>query len=385
MANADAAPPPPDAEARARARAYAREHVTDPRLASTVAPGFDAPFFQAGLAGYSDGAMRLIARAHGAPFCITEALLDRKLVDGGRGKRQEDPDLLQKEARGLGDLEENAIARLDDHPVAGQVMGTEPEWMAQGAVALAEMGYDVVDVNLACPVKKIRKRRRGGHFLAAPDDAIDILRAVRDAVPANIPCTVKLRRAFDDTPKMAQAFERIFDAAYEIGYAVATVHARTVEQKYNGPARWPFLRELTHRYPDRLIFGSGDVWTVDDVFLMLADTGVHAVSVARGCIGNPWIFRQARALMAARDVVAPTLEEQRDVLLTHHRFAMHLYGERSATRQMRKFGIRFSAHHPFAPEDVRRAFTRVDSAAAWSGVLALHYATPVTSAARAGA
>lgn len=383
MANADAPPPPPDAPARARARAYARQHVTDPRLASTVAAGFDAPFFQAGLAGYSDGAMRLIARAHGAPFCITEALLDRKLVDGGRGKRQEDPDLLQKEARGLGDLEENAVARLDDHPVAGQVMGTEPEWMARGAVALAEMGYDVVDVNLACPVKKIRKRRRGGHFLAAPDDAIAILQAVRDAVPAQIPCTVKLRRAFDDTPAMALAFERIFDAAYEIGYAVATVHARTVEQKYNGPARWPFLHDLVQRYPDRLIFGSGDVWTVDDIFLMLADTGVHAVSVARGCIGSPWIFRQARALMTGGDVVAPTLAEQRDVLLTHHTLAMRLYGERSATRQMRKFGIRFSTHHPFAPNDVRRAFTRVDGADAWTAVLETHY-TPERAASVAG-
>ncbi len=371
MPNADAPPPPPDAAARARARAFARDYTLDPRLA-TLAPSFDAPFFQAGLAGYSDGAMRLVARQHGCPFCITEALLDRKLTDGGRGKRQEDPDLLQLEARGLGDPAENRAATLDDHPVAGQLMGTEPEPMARGAEALVEMGYDVIDVNLACPVKKIRKRRRGGHFLAAPDDAVAVLKAVREAVPAGIPCSVKLRRAFDDTPEMALAFERIFDAAYGLGYTVATVHARTVQQKYNGPARWPFLADLVRRYPDRLVFGSGDVWAVEDIFGMLEQTGVAAVSVARGCIGNPWIFTQARAMLAGRPPQAPTVTEQCDVLRTHHRLAMQLYGEVSATRQMRKFGIRFSAHHPHA-EEVRRAFTRVSSAAAWAAVLADWY------------
>lgn len=371
MANADGAPPPPDAAARARAAATARTLRVDPRLAA-LAPGFDAPFFQAGLAGYSDGAMRLIARAHGAPFCVTEALLDRKLVHGGRGKRQEDPDLLAREARGLGDVDENAVARLDDHPVAGQVMGTEPEWMALGARALADMGYDVIDVNLACPVKKIRRRRRGGHFLAAPDDAIDVLRAVREAVPAHVPCSVKLRRAFDDTPEMTHAFERIFDAAYDLGYAVATVHARTVAQKYVGPSRWPFLTALVQRYPDRLIFGSGDVWTVWDIFAMLAQTGVQAVSVARGCIGNPWIFTQARALMRGEAPASPPPAEQRAVLLAHHRLAMQLYGERSATRQMRKFGIQFSRHHP-DPRTVHRAFARVETAADWQAVLATHY------------
>jgi hypothetical protein len=160
-----------------------------------------------------------------------------------------------------------------------------------------KMNYDVIDVNLACPVKKIKKSNRGGHFLAYPDDAIEILRAVRDVVPANIPCTVKLRRAYDDTPEMAERFEQIFAACYEIGYAWAVVHCRTVQQKYLGPGKWEFLRDLCARYPDRVIFGSGDIWTAADIFRMHEYTGVHGVSVARGCIGNPWIFTQARALM----------------------------------------------------------------------------------------
>ena len=107
-----------------------------------IVPGFDAPFFQAGLAGYSDGAMRLVARRHGCPYCVTEALLDRTLINGGKGRRKEDPDLLEREARpAISDQpahearslrnrrsggEPKAAAGLDDHPIAGQIMGTHP-------------------------------------------------------------------------------------------------------------------------------------------------------------------------------------------------------------------------------------------------------------------
>ena len=116
------------------------------------------------------------------------------------------------------------------------------------------------------------------------------------------------------SPEMAANFERIFDAAYEMGYAWATVHCRTVEQKYLGPGRWEFLRDLVRRRPDRVIFGSGDVWTVLDIFRMIDMCGVHGVSVARGCIGNPWIFRQAREMMAGRAPIGPSIADQRALL-----------------------------------------------------------------------
>ena len=97
----------------------------DPRIPAAV-PGFDAPFFQAGLAGYSDGAMRLVARMHGAPFCVTEALLDRTLINGGKGRRKEDPDLIASEI-GMGEIEDNCAAGVGDHPLAGQIMGSWPD------------------------------------------------------------------------------------------------------------------------------------------------------------------------------------------------------------------------------------------------------------------
>ena len=346
---------------------------TDSRLSARV-PGFDRPFFQAGLAGYSDGAMRLVARAHGCPYCITEALLDLTLINGGKGRRKEDPDLIATEC-GMGDLEENRVAGLDDHPSAGQIMGTRPEEMARGAEILVRMGYDVIDVNLACPVKKIRKHNRGGHFLAHPEDGIKVLQAVRDAVPADIPCTVKMRRAFDDTPEMAANFDRIFDAAYDMDYAWATVHCRTVKQKYKGPGRWEALRSLVERHPDRVILGSGDIWEVDDIFAMLEYCGVHAVSVARGCIGNPWIFRQACQLMGGESPTLPTIEEQRDVLLRHHEYSVVIHGEARAGRMMRKFGIKFAAHHP-TPDLVKADFIQCSSALEWRSVISRHYGEP---------
>jgi tRNA-dihydrouridine synthase len=228
--------------------------------------------------------------------------------------------------------------------------------------------FAAIDVNLACPVKKIDRKARGGHWLTEPAGAIAILKAVRAAVPPQIPCSVKLRRAYDDTPEMARCFEQVFDGAFEAGYSWATVHARTVEQRYIGPSRWAFLRDLCARKPGAVIFGSGDVWEAADIFRMIAYTGVAAVSVARGAIGNPWIFRQAREMMAGRPPSAPTLMEQRRALKDHFDLSVALHGEKHAGRMMRKFGIKFAQHHP-TPEAVKARMVAVNSTADWLSVL----------------
>lgn len=416
----------------------------DPRLPALI-PGFDAPFFQAGLAGYSDAAMRIIARRHGCPMCITEALLDRTLLAGGRGFDKAD----------LGDLHDNIPGGVEDTPLAGQIMGSDPREMAAAAVKMVEQrtrtekayrmlayagnpdatfapsesqakptapiqldpteglgddsascgddscdpldiiraeqqfladshpdahprshskrSFEVIDVNLACPVKKIEKKARGGHWLAEPKGAIKILEAVREAVPANVVCSLKIRRSFDDTPEMVDNFHTIFNAAYDMGYSFATVHARTVEQKYVGPSRWTFLKDLRAKHPTKLIFGSGDVWTAEDIFLMIGYAGMSAVSVARGCIGNPWIFRQARQMLAGQAPTKPTIAEQRAALEGHFQLSLAVtrrfrHGEEATSKMMRKFGIRFAAHHPRA-EDARLRFIAVKSTADWMSVL----------------
>jgi len=330
-----------------------------PEMVSIDKLTLDAPFFQAGLAGYSDGAMRLVARRHGCPYAVTEAMLDHFLIRGGKGLKQ---------------------AELDDadHPIAGQLMGSHPDEIAQAANILVSFGYDVIDINLACPVKKIRKKSRGGHLLQVPDEAIEILTSVREAVRSTTPCTVKLRRGSDDSPQSLANFYKIFEAAIELGYAGATVHGRTVEQKYLGPSKWSFLRDLVARYQhieNFGIFGSGDIWTATDIFDMISQTQVKAVSVARGCIGNPWIFAQARALLRGDMHTAqhpPTLDQQHRVLLDHFELSVALHGERTASMMMRKFGIKFSRHHPNS-DAVAKAFITVKSLDAWLDVLNEHY------------
>ncbi len=364
----------------------------DPRLPAAI-PGFDAPFFQAGLAGYSDPAMRIIARRHGCPCCVTEALLDRTLLAGGKGFAKAD----------LGEIADNVPGGDEDHPLVGQLMGSDPDEMAAAAVKMIEQGkrpprayhamargdqaqgfeplgfegrtFSAIDVNLACPVKKIKSKARGGHWLREPEGAIEILRAVRGALPREVPTTLKIRRGSDESPEAERNFYRIFDAAYEIGYAWATVHGRTVEQKYVGPSKWTFLRDLVRARPDRVVFGSGDVWSASDIFRMIAYTGVHAVSVARGCIGNPWIFRQARQMMAGETPTAPTIAEQREVLRDHFALSAAVNGEIGAGLLMRKFGIRFSAHHPEA-EAVRLRFIACGTTNDWLAVLEDFYSAP---------
>ena len=343
---------------------FAKNVHVDPRVTEKI-PTFDAPFFQAGLAGYSDAAMRIVARHHGCPFCVTESLLDTILINGGKGRRREDPEVLANE-------QEDHACDLKDHPIAGQIIGAKPKEMAQGASILVEMGYDVIDVNLACPPKKVRRRNRGGHFLCEPTGAVEILAAVREAVPSLIPTTLKLRRGYDDSEQSVENFYTIFDGAEKCGYLWTTVHGRSVEQRYNGPSRWSFLKELVKSRPDSLIFGSGDIWNAQDIFRMMQETGVKGVSVARGCIGNPWIFAQAKAMMEGNEPENPTIQEQREALMLHFDLCRDLHGEQKASRLMRKFGISFSTHHSKA-EEVRKEFIKIKSAEEWMQVLDTHY------------
>jgi nifR3 family TIM-barrel protein len=311
----------------------------------------DQPFCQAGLAGYSDRAMRQVARRRGCSYAVTEALLDVTLCNGGQGLR-------------------NSLDIDDqDHPVAGQIIGSDPATMARSAAILAQAGYDVIDLNFACPVKKIKNKARGGHMLMDVERGLDILRAVRHAAPSS-PITLSLRRGFDDLPESRDRFFEIFDAAWEIGVAAIRVHARTVQQKYLGNAQWNFLAELKGQYPGRTILGSGDVFTAQDAVRMLRQTGVDIVWIARGAIGNPWIFSQAAQLLAhpAATIDPPTIAQQRDALLEHFQIAMQIHGEQLAGRRLRKMGIKYSRFHPQAVM-VKHDFIQVHGLRDWQAVL----------------
>lgn len=311
------------------------------------------PFCQAGLAGYSDRAMRVVARRRGCPYAVTEALLDVILLSGGLGLRKSI------------DIDD------EDHPVAGQVMGSEARTLAPAARLLAGAGYDVIDLNFACPVKKIKNKARGGHMLRDVPRALDVLKAVRDALPPGMPTTVSMRRGFDDSGESREQFYEIVEAAWANGYSAVRVHGRTVEQKYNGTAAWSALSEVKRRYPDRTIIGSGDVFTAEDAVRMLRTTGVDIVWIARGAIGNPWVFRHAAAILGGADpasIAPPSVVEQREALAEHFSIAMQIHGEQLAGRRMRKMGIKYSRFHPEAVR-VKEDFIAVQSLRDWNGVL----------------
>jgi len=317
---------------------------------------FDVPFCQAGLAGYSDRAMRLVARRRGCPYAVTEALLDVIMLNGGEGLRK------------------SIDINDEDHPVAGQIIGSEPDQMARAAVIMFKAGYDVIDLNFACPVKKIRNKARGGHMLQDVPRAVSIVKAVRDALPPDAITTVSMRRGFDDSPQSAERFFRILQAAWENGYSAVRVHGRTVEQKYVGRADWGFLKRLKELYPDRAILGSGDVFTAEDAVRMKRETGVDMVWIARGAIGNPWIFKHAATLLElpTANCQPPTVHEQRDALIEHFRLAMEIHGEQLAGRRMRKMGIKYARFHPQAAA-VKEAFIQTGSLREWTAVLERWY------------
>jgi tRNA-dihydrouridine synthase B len=169
----------------------------------------------------------------------------------------------------------------------------------------------------------------------------------------------------------------VLHEACELRFVAVAVHGRTVAQKYTGAADWTFLKKLADRFRTwasrPALFGSGDVYTAADALRMYRETGVDGVWIARGAIGNPWIFREFAALLAGAELPAPpTIHEQRAALLEHFRLAVEIYGEELASRQMRKIAIKYAKLHPHGPQ-VWREFIAVKNQRQWDEVLARHY------------
>ncbi|MCB9896513.1 MAG: tRNA-dihydrouridine synthase [Planctomycetes bacterium] len=315
------------------------------------------PVVQAALSGYSDGPMRRVARALGAPYTLGEVVIDRFVTRLKNTTRA---------ARHLGVSD-------DEHPVGGQLMGSDPDDFAPAARRLVEAGFDVIDVNFGCPVKSAMGGCRGGFHLGQPEVALEIVARVREAVPAHVPVTVKMRRGIDDgDARSREHFFAIFDGAFARGAAAVTVHGRTVAQRYVGPSDWDFLREVKRHAGARTVLGSGDLFDARDCVAMLAHTGVDGVSVARGAIGNPWIFAQARALLEGRAPPVPDLVEQRRVLALHRALCAEV-DPSGAASTMRMFGIKFARLHPHEIS-VRDAFAAARTLSGFDAVLAEWYA-----------
>ena len=293
----------------------------------------DSQIVQAALSGYSDLPMRVMARRFGASYTLCEVMLDQFLAKVGTSSRN---------------LARLAIAD-EEHPVGGQLMGANPDDFAPAARRLVEAGFDCIDINFGCPVKKVLGRCRGGFLLSTPDTALEIVSRVREAVPPSLPVTLKMRRGIDDSQDSQDKFFTIFDGAFSRGVAAITVHGRSVVQRYNGPSDWDFLTTVKRHAGDRIVLGSGDLFSASACLSMLTRTGVDGVTIARGAIGNPWIFQQTQDLLngqSPENIRPPRILAQKDVLSEHFRLAVELHGEQLAGRTMRKFAIKYAKLHP---------------------------------------
>jgi tRNA-dihydrouridine synthase B len=287
----------------------------------------DMPFFQASLSGYSDYPMRIFARRFGCPFALTDVMLAKSVAH---------PEVLCKACFRPGP---------NEYPVGAQILGKTPATMARAAHDLVAIGYDVIDLNFACPAPKVLRRGRGGALLDHPDTVIDILKAVRDGV--SCPVLMKLRIGMNHSSRSRDNFWEIVARSIESGVDALVIHGRTVSERYHGKADWNILAAVKARFPAATIIGSGDIFDPALTVELMRKTELDGFVVARGAIGNPWIFRDLRCVWESRPLPAPPgLPEQRLVMLEHLARVLHGYPEKQGVHYFRKFMVYYVRRHP---------------------------------------
>lgn len=242
-------------------------------------------------------------------------------------------------AKGLHYNPDNAISKSlltfapEEVPCAVQLFGAEPQIMAEQARGIVERyGDDVacIDINMGCPVTKVVAKGEGSALMRTPELAADVVRAVVDR--CGVPVTVKIRSGWGASELNGVEFARRMEGA---GAAAIAIHGRTRAQFYHGRADWEMIAAVKAAVSVP-VTGSGDVFSAQDAASMLERTGVDAVMVARGAQGNPWIFREARALIDDGEVIAPPTAFERIDMAREHAAALVEFGGERAFARMRK-------------------------------------------------
>jgi nifR3 family TIM-barrel protein len=216
--------------------------------------------------------------------------------------------------------------------------------MAVAAESFANIGFDLIDLNFACPAPKVLRRFSGGYLLKEPEKAIKILQYVRNAV--SCPLTIKLRAGFDDSRESLDKFWQICQGAVAEGVDAIIIHGRHVKKLYRDISNWEIISEVKREFPQATIIGSGDLMDAETVVERLKTSGLDGVIIARGAIGNPWIFREARALFGGRPKPeGPGLTEQGEVFLRHYELIAEIRPMKKSVRYFRKFAVGYSKHH----------------------------------------
>ena len=272
------------------------------------------------MAGVSDLPFRLLCREQGAGLVCMEMVSAKAILYTNRN------------------TEELLTIDPKEHPVSLQLFGSDPDIISEIAKQIEERPFDILDLNMGCPVPKVVNNGDGSALMKNPRLAGEIIEKTARAIKK--PLTVKIRKGFDDAHVNAVELAHI---AQESGAAAVAVHGRTREQYYAGHADWDIIRQVKEAVSIPVI-GNGDIRTPEDVAAMAEQTGCDGYMIARGAEGNPWIFRQILHYFETGEHLSrPDFSEVTEMLLRHAKMQIDCKGDYTGIREIRKHAAWYTA------------------------------------------